>query len=78
MTKSHWIVKESKQLIVLSMTHMNYNNNQHGRKSLKASSGILLLVMIVSCLIGLKTNLNRRKLTPGSRNWANSPELVRS
>lgn len=78
MTKSHWILKESKQLIVLSMTHMKYNSNQHGKKSLKANSGILLLVTIISCLIGLKANLNRRKLTPGTINWANSPELVRS
>lgn len=77
MTKSHWILKESKQLIVLSMTHMKYNSKQHGKKSLKANSGILLLVMIISCLIGLKANLNRRKLTLGTRNWANSPALVR-
>lgn len=78
MTKSHWILKESKQLIVLSMTHMKYNSNQHGKKSLKANNGILLLVPIIRGLIGLKANLNRRKLTPGTRTWANSPELVRS
>lgn len=54
MTKSHWIFKEGKQLIVLPMTHMKYNSNQHGKKSLKASSGIILLMMIIRCLIGLQ------------------------